>query len=317
MQESTAQVTVLVPINDTKYLFTTLESIEAQTLLKSQFEVLLVADRIPNELIKAVAQNFSFTFDVVEAPSAGIVSALNYGIDLVKTEYIARMDADDLMLPHRLDTQLREFERNPKLVGLGGGMIPFRNDEKELREVYFPKSSLILRRIIPYKNLFAHPTMMLKTSAIREVGMYRNTKSEDWDLWSRLIEVGEMTNLKSPLIKYRLHEHQISNMSPTIEPEVSTLIQLSKWMRKRNLKDFPVVAETSNQWLSELQKDQRSMRKVNKLLHTQVRRVAAQKVLALKGLNSRTYKLKRIYFAAKESPTEVLLTLMQRLFKFL
>lgn len=317
MQDSTAQVTVLVPINNTKYLFSTLASIEAQTLLKSQYEVLLVADRIPREMIETIAQNFSFTFDVVEAPRAGIVSALNYGIDLVKTEYIARMDADDLMLSHRLDTQLREFERNPKLVGLGGGMILFHNDEKELREVYFPKSSLILRRIIPYKNLFAHPTMMLKTSVIREVGMYRNTRSEDWDLWSRLIEVGEMTNLKSSLIKYRLHEHQISNMSPTIEPEVSTLIQLSKWMRKRNLKDFPVVAETSNQWLSELQKNQRSKRKVNKLLHTQERRVAAQKVLELKGLNSRTYKLKKIYFATKESPTEVLLTLMQRLFKYI
>lgn len=317
MQESTAQVTVLVPINNTKYLFSTLASIEAQTLLKSRYEVLLVADRIPKEMIETIAQNFSFTFDVVEAPRAGIVSALNYGIDLVKTEYIARMDADDLMLSHRLDTQLREFERNPKLVGLGGGMILFHNDEKELRKVYFPKSSLILRRIIPYKNLFAHPTMMLRTSAIREVGMYRNTKSEDWDLWSRLIEVGEMTNLKSPLIKYRLHEQQISNLSPTIEPEVSILIQVSKWMRKQNFKDFPGVEETSNQWLSALQNDKRTMRKVNKFRRSQERRIAAQGVLALTSLNNRSYKFKKIYCAVRESPSEVLLTLIQRFSKYI
>lgn len=317
MQESIAQITVLVPVNDAKYLLKTLESIENQTILKSRFEVLLVADRIAKETIEDIAKNFSFSFEVVESPSAGIVTALNYGVNLIKTEYVARMDADDLMLSYRLESQLREFERSPDLIGVGGGIILFRDDEQQIREVYFPKSSLILRKLIPYKNLFAHPTMMLKTSAIREAGLYRYTKSEDWDLWSRLVELGVMTNLKLPLIKYRLHELQISNTNQTIEPEISMLIQLSKWLRKRKLRDFPGVEETLNQWLANLQNDRRSKRKVKNLLRAQERRIAAQKILALTSSNKRTNKLKRIYSASKESPTEVLLVIIQRFFKYI
>jgi glycosyltransferase involved in cell wall biosynthesis len=316
MQKSTFQITVLIPINDTKYLFKTLASIEAQTFPKSQFKVLLVADRVTVESIERIARDFSFPYEVVSAPSAGIVAALNMGISRIDTEYIARMDADDLMLPNRLQIQIQEFERSDELVGIGGGMILFRNEDHELRRVYFPKSGLIINKLLLYKNLFSHPTMMLKTSAVRQVGMYRNTKSEDWDLWNRLIEIGEMTNLKVPLIKYRLHPHQISITNPTVEPEVSVLIQFSKWMRKRGFRDFPDTEETPNDWISGLQSRTIFHRKVQVLLRQQERRISAQKVLAGPRVNNRSHKLGKLCRAMRESPLEVFLTFIQRLFKY-
>lgn len=317
MQKSTFQITVLIPINDTRYLSKTLASIEAQTFPKSQFTVLFVADRVPVESIEKIARDFSFYFEVVSAPSEGIVAALNLGISRVETEYIARMDADDLMLPNRLQSQIEEFERSDQLVGIGGGMILFQNEDHELRRVYFPRSGLIISKLLLYKNLFSHPTMMLKTSAVREVGMYRNTKSEDWDLWNRLIEIGEMTNLKIPLIKYRLHPYQISQTNPTIEPEISVLIQFSKWMRKRGFRDFPDVDETPADWISGSQSRQISKRKVHSLLRQQERRLAAQNVLVGQKVNNRLHKLDRLCRAMRESPMEVFLTFTQRLFKYI
>lgn len=317
MQKTNFQITVLIPLNSTWYLRETLESIEAQTLPKSYYTVLFVADRIPLEQVEEIAKGFSFSFEVVSSKNAGIVSALNHGVGLVKTEFIARMDADDLMLPYRLEAQLREFKQRPKLVGLGGGMIPFRDETELLDRVYLPASKLVIRKFIGYKNLFSHPTMMLRTSAVRNVGMYRHTKSEDWDLWSRLIDFGEMTNLKTPLIKYRLHDNQVSNLNPTIEPEISALIQLSRWMRLHNFFDFPSSDETPEEWISKLEIQSNTKRKVQKLIRQKKRRISAQKIIIGMKPNSLFGKIYKIVCATIQSPIEVMLTLAQRLYKLI
>ena len=126
-----------------------------------------------------------------------------------------------------------------------------------------------------------------------------------------------MSNLKDPLIKYRLHEQQISKTNPTIEPEVSTLILLSRWMRERGFKDFPSAEETPNQWISGSHGHADAHRKVEALLRQQDRRTAAQKVLVAPRVNKQSHKIEKLYRATRESPLEVLLTLIQRIFKYI
>ena len=120
---SKSRITVLIPCHSTDYLSKSLQSIKDQTLDKVDFEVLLVADRINITEAGLILDKTGLTYRIIESIFPGIVPALNLGLDNIKSEYVARMDEDDVMLPDRLETQLRYLEENEKILAVGGQLI--------------------------------------------------------------------------------------------------------------------------------------------------------------------------------------------------
>jgi glycosyltransferase involved in cell wall biosynthesis len=205
---TTPAVTVLMPVrNGERWLEPSLRSIALQTV--HDFEFLIVdngsSDRTPEILAQACASDSRFV--ALSEPHRGIVPALNTGLAAARAPLVARLDADDMALPNRLERQLDFMTRHPEvgLLGSWAHVIDTRGKVYGHRRPLTGHDDLV--RILQVSNPFIHPAVMFRTGLVRRLGGYRAAfeVSEDYDLWLRMSEVTVLANLPEPLVFYRLH----------------------------------------------------------------------------------------------------------------
>lgn len=137
----------------------------------------------------------------------GLGGALYEGTKLVKTEWVARMDSDDIAVKDRFAIQLFAIQRHPELAVLGGQIDEFnRQVDQPIGQRKVPLTSTEIRQFMKYRNPFNHPTVMIKKTVLDRVGGYRsNGKLEDYFLWARIISQGEQTlNVPQVLVHMRV-----------------------------------------------------------------------------------------------------------------
>lgn len=150
-------------------------------------------------------------------PNGGVASALNELLESTDSEFVARMDADDLVLPGRFARQLRA------LRDAGSGAE--RTDAVFTTVVQFGRGARPVPRpsgIAPedfgmhlmLTNPVAHPTLMARRHALERAGGYRELPTEDYDLWLRMAVTGaRLRRLPLPGLAYRIHPDQITASS--------------------------------------------------------------------------------------------------------
>lgn len=150
--------------------------------------------------------------EVHHRPNCGLVPTLNAGIDLCRSEFIARMDADDIALPHRLELQLHHMLSHPNTLAMGSAIAYLGPAGLTGVRSHPPLSATAVANSLLKANCISHPTVMLRRSALMAVGGYRQayTHAEDYDLWLRLRERGNLENVADVLLQYRIHDGQIS-----------------------------------------------------------------------------------------------------------
>ena len=205
------RLTVLMPVhNGAAYLTEAVDSILRQSF--RDFELLIVDDASTDESVGIIEQYNDPRIRLLRSTERLKLSgALNLGLDNARGEYVARMDADDISLPRRLETQVRHMDRRPE-IGICGTWIR-----------YFGGSSrAVLKRPLGFEEIraftlvdtpFAHPTIMMRRSAmnhhqLRYDGGYYPT--EDFELWSRAIECFSVENLPKVLLRYRVHGQSLT-----------------------------------------------------------------------------------------------------------
>jgi glycosyltransferase involved in cell wall biosynthesis len=196
-------VTVLLPVyNSERFLREAVESILAQTL--ESFELLIVDDG-STDGTEAICRSFSDPRVRVlrYEKNAGVIFALNAGIDLITTKYVARMDADDVSLPDRLARQVAFLESRPDIAACGCWLVELVDGR--LRDVMRRPNGAYLRqtawRPVPMY------TPCLKTEVLREL-RYRPefVHAEDYDLQLRLCRGHRVDNVPAVLYRYRIHQ---------------------------------------------------------------------------------------------------------------
>jgi GT2 family glycosyltransferase len=185
---------VLLPVRDARAtLSACLASLAAQTL--ADHEVVAVDDGSADgsaELL-AEAARADPRVRVRTLSAAGLVAALNHGLQHVRAPLLARMDADDLAHPRRLELQVAALRDAPALTALGSrvrliGTAPGGN---EGMRAYVEWQNRLLEPDAIARELFVesplvHPSVTLRTDALRALGGYRETGGpEDYDLWLR------------------------------------------------------------------------------------------------------------------------------------
>jgi glycosyltransferase involved in cell wall biosynthesis len=137
----------------------------------------------------------------------GLAGALNHGIGLARGRYIARQDHDDLSAPTRLEKQVRFLDANPGCGLLGTRAEIWVGDEPTGRYHDHPLDNGTLQVDLLVNNPFVHSSVMLRRSALDEVGLYtmdpRRQPPEDFELWSRIARAFEVANLPERLLAYR------------------------------------------------------------------------------------------------------------------
>ena len=254
-------VTVLLPAyNAEKFIESAVQSILHQTF--RNFEFIIIDDGSTDEtlsLLKKLAALDSRII-LISRPNTGYVTALNEGLAKAQGEFIARMDADDLSLPTRLEQQVAYLNGHPECVLLGTNVAQM--DQKGLligpmADIAFGHdviNNALLRRGWP----IVHPAVMMRTAAVRELGGYVATfcPNEDHDLFLKLGEVGQLENLPDILLYYRKHPASESTKKTEATTAIVTKIIIEACRRR----GIPVPAEAypqpkAPQKLAEIQRD--------------------------------------------------------------
>ena len=203
---------VMSVLNGERYIAQAIDSVLAQTC--QDFELIIVDDASTDETPEILSHYASYEKVVIlqNAENRERAYSRNKAIQQARGKYIAILDADDICLPSRLETQLQFMEQNPDIDVLGGKFV-FIDDEGA--EITKKQVRLQTHPEIAWATLFAtpiaHSTAMARTVKLREVNGYdvRWPPCEDADLWIRLLKAGsKFHNLAAPLTKYRTNARQ-------------------------------------------------------------------------------------------------------------
>ena len=214
---SSPLVSVIMPVyNGERYLPQAIESILGQTL--RDFEFIILNDGSSDgtaPLIERFACLDS-RIRVYHQENRGLVAAINRLLALSQAPYVARMDADDISLPHRLEAELNFLEANYSVALVGSAIELISSLGMPSHIVRFPTSDHDIRRALLHHNCIAHPAVMMRKDAVQAVGGYRKcfAAAEDYDLWLRLAERFQLANLRDPVLQYRVHPLQLASQSP-------------------------------------------------------------------------------------------------------
>ncbi len=201
------KVTVLMSVyNGGDYLAEAIESILNQRF--KDFDFLIINDGSAEPLDPIINQFDDNRILRIEQENMGLTRSLNKGLRLARGEYVARMDADDISMPERLEAQIREMEADPRL-DLIGTFFDVMDGKRKLIET----KALILDPVyrlwrLQFHNNYGHGTMMLRKQAILDAGMYdeRLRYAQDFDLWSRISRKDNTKIVPKVLYRYRMLE---------------------------------------------------------------------------------------------------------------
>ena len=245
------RISVLIPCHSTNFLSECIDSIQEQTMSKSDFEVVIVADRVDRVEVADILKGSNLHIRIIPSPNPGIVAALNTGLKNISSEYVARMDEDDLMYPNRLHAQLEYLENTPICVAVGGQLELIDENGTRIGESRFRKKIGTSNKELFSSSPLAHPAAMIRRSTISQIGGYRNFLAEDWDLWVRLREVGEVHNLSQQVIKYRVHNNQLSRQKMYAQSQARLIVGVSHFARQGDYVDIPESISELELWLEE------------------------------------------------------------------
>lgn len=213
-------VTVLMPVhNGALYLAEAVDSILRQTF--ADFELLVLDDGSTDDTPHILGACSDPRLAVIRnEKNVGVIAALNRGLEVAKGEFVARMDADDVALPNRLQRQVDFLRASPR-TGLCGTWFRTIGDGRSTT-VRPPTAAEDVSAKLFYESPLAHPSVMFRRALfavhrLRYSGDYPH--AEDFELWTRVDHVTEIANLPEVLLQYRRHGEQISSARKAMQQE--------------------------------------------------------------------------------------------------
>jgi glycosyltransferase involved in cell wall biosynthesis len=208
-------VTVVIPaFNAAAFIGDALRSICGQTL--EGVEVLVVDDASTDDTVREAAR-FAGELDltVLTQPNAGPAAARNRGIERARGRYCAFLDADDVMLPGRLQAQFEMLAAEPDLGLVHTDLMTFDDAgviHRTRRAFSDPCGGMVLDKLL-LSNFITTSTVMAPTARLKEVGMFGEARrvSEDFELWLRMAARWKVGFIDQPLVRYRRRPGSLSD----------------------------------------------------------------------------------------------------------
>ena len=221
------KVTVLLPVHNAEaYLQPAMDSVLRQTF--QDFEFLVVNDASTDRSRGIVQAYQDPRIRLVDTPSSrGISAALNRGLDEARGDYIARMDADDICIPQRLEAQVSFLDKHPE-IGLCGSWVSTFGAGRP-RCFRRPAGPDMIQASLLFENPLVHPSVMFRRTLFESHGLrYQDASNgaEDYELWTRALQFCSGDNLNQVLLHYRQHPGSITASSrPAMNHQTRLIIE--------------------------------------------------------------------------------------------
>jgi len=203
--------------NGEKYLEKFTDSILNQTF--DNFEFIIIDDGSTDNTLLKLQQIDDPRICIIQQSNQGQTSALITGLKKAQGGLIARIDADDYSLPNRLTRQVEFMDTHPEIVLCGSKFQELYDNNLSLQRVPFASTDAEIRKTISHFNPFAHSAVMFRRDAYFKIDGYSKSFliGMDYDLWVRLMEIGEVHNIDEVLTVVRVHDESISMQQSSLK----------------------------------------------------------------------------------------------------
>jgi glycosyltransferase involved in cell wall biosynthesis len=210
-------VSIVLPVyNGEKYLADTLDSVFAQTYQNWELVIINDGSTDGTENLILIHQDKRIKY-LPNDGNKGIIFSLNRGILESNGQYIARLDADDISLPERIEKQVEFLSANPEFAMCGSYFQTIDSKGKLLKNVEFPANNRDAQSFLLLHNCFCHSAIMMRTNIAKDLKYDENFQvCEDYDLWYRIARTGKILNLPVFMTLYRVHENNMSTRKSEI-----------------------------------------------------------------------------------------------------
>jgi len=227
---------ILSAFNAERYLNKSIESILNQTM--PHFEFIIINDGSTDnslEIIKHYKKDGRIKL-INNKVNLGLTKSLNIGLKNSKGKYIARMDADDISMPYRLETEVNFLENNPEIALIGSYYYLIDENDKIIKEIKHPLEYEDIKWYLLFDNCFGHSTVMFRRELLNKVGYYseKYKYAQDYEYWVRISEKYKVKNLDKFLVKIRTHPQNITSLSSNNQLDFS--LEVSKQQIKKYIK---------------------------------------------------------------------------------
>ena len=243
------KISVVMPVyNASKYLHEAIQSVLNQTF--NDFELIILNDNSTDnslEIIRDFIKKDRRIILINKHQNVGPAQLRNEGFEISKGEFIALMDADDIAHPERFEKQIEVFNNDSKLgvcgtwyTMFGEGINDFIFKQNEFHEDIKVK--------LLYECCIGNPTAMIRKS---ELGNQKYNPEmvivEDYDLWTRLINITKFYNIQESLLRYRWHETNITKLKEENSKKMHQIVftnQLKEFGIDLNTPDLNLILDT-------------------------------------------------------------------------
>jgi glycosyltransferase involved in cell wall biosynthesis len=194
--------------NDALFLQEAVDSVLAQSL--RDLELILVDDASADPVESLADPRVTVLRNDARL---GLAASLNRALEHATGRYVARLDADDVALPGRLERQVERLRGNARTAVVGSAVVDLDEHGVRGRTHVMPRGATALRWHALFSSPFFHPTVLVDRDVLERHGLRYDPEfleSEDYDLWTRLFEFADGANLREPLVLKRVHPGQAS-----------------------------------------------------------------------------------------------------------
>ncbi|MFN4123387.1 MAG: glycosyltransferase [Flavobacteriales bacterium] len=246
-------VSIILPFHGRcDFLDEAIESIIQQSF--TDWELILVENQADAHTVKKVEDYLSkdLRIRLLHEPTKGISCALNTGLEAAQGKYIARLDADDIAHPTRLEKQFRYLENHPQcgLVSCQTTLFP-ASSSNEGYQLFVDWQKEIISHQEHAENIFiespiAHPSVMFRNSLIKQYGNYSTDHiPEDYELWLRWMSHGvKFYKLPEELLLWRDRPDRLSRTHSAYDTLAFDRVKvhyLAKYLKNLDLHHRPII----------------------------------------------------------------------------
>ncbi len=210
-----APVAVLMPVcNAGRFLKEAVGSVLDQNL--RDFDLFCCDDGSEDnslEILKEFAAKDARVHILENPRNLGIVATRNHLLSVLTedVEYIAWLDADDVMFPDRLQRQTGYLNAHPEIGGVGSSLEIIDENSRVIGSRSYPETLEEIRKALPLRNVLAQPAMTVRKALISKTGEYsvKCPVCHDYEYWLRALDHFDFANSKEPVLHYRISSTQV------------------------------------------------------------------------------------------------------------
>ena len=204
VKKNSPQVSVVMSVyNSEKYLREAIDSILNQTF--KNFEFIIINDGSTDRSLEIIQSYNDDRIRFINQENTGLAKALNNGIAIARSDYIARMDADDIAYPERIQKQYKFLLNNPEYIIVGSNANIIDMEGNFVHHSNLPIKNEEMKGKLP-ETRFIHPSVMFRKDSFYKAGKYPEymLKAQDYVLFNRMAKYGKFANIREKLLQYRI-----------------------------------------------------------------------------------------------------------------